>query len=248
MKGRELVLADRLASLADVPLSRETAVEHDVGRSMLAAVKAALLDGETHYTVRPGIPELRRQIALEIERQGGPAPDAEAQENNVLITSRESEAVFVILLSLGLDAGHVLVSSDDSFVALFRLMGLRVRKASPGDDTRLVTRHWSSDPSVQASLVAIAAERDLPDVLDLGPSLWTGSLDRFPPVDPARTLVIGNLDALPGLSTFRVAYLMGPKTFLARCRPWKQVLSICNAAPSQRAALHALAALRREAP
>ena len=55
-----------------------------------------------------------------------------------------------------------------------------------------------------------------------------------------RTVFMGNLDALSGLSTFRVSFLFGPKAIFERCRTWKQALSICGAAPSQRAALHAL--------
>ena len=134
-------LAERMASLTDVSLPEESAVEHHVGPSMLGSIEEALLGGETHYTVRPGIPELRRQIAAEIEHRGGPAADAEWPEGNVLITSRDSESLFVILLGLTVTAGDAIVSSNDHFphAALFRLMGLGIRRETqPTANTRLI--------------------------------------------------------------------------------------------------------------
>ncbi len=55
-------------------------------------------------------------------------------------------------------------------------------------------------------------------------------------------IVIGHLDGLNGIDHFRVGYAAGPPVLIKRLMTWKQALSICSAAPSQRAALFALSA------
>jgi hypothetical protein len=113
-------------------------------------------------------------------------------------------------------------------------------------ETKLIYRSWDGDPARQKNDVSFASKNGIPDVLDLGSSLISPTWDAFPPFDSFCTLITGNLDALPGLSSFRVAYLMASKDNIAKCRPWKQAMSICSAAPSQRAAIHVLS--REEEP
>jgi aspartate/methionine/tyrosine aminotransferase len=240
-----LVLADRTSLLSSASSGGTKIVSHDVSQEMLSAVERALLEGETHYTVRPGFPELRRRIAQAIIEAGGPTPDADDPMDNVLITSDVSEALFVVLLGLGLSPGPVLVSSKDGrrHAGLFSLMGMEIKSAFHAKDVvppiHLVYREWDSEIGSQERALSVASARNCPDIVDLDLSLWLRTTTSLPPhLD--RTLFVGNLDALTGLSTFRVAYLFGPKAIFDRCRPWKQALSICGAAPSQRAALHAL--------
>lgn len=242
------LLARRIAALSGLSLADEITVEHDAGPALLATVEAALLAGETHYTVRPGIPELRRRVTQEIVRVGGPFPDAEDPMDNVLITSDEAEALFAMSYGLHLEPGEVLVAAKGPFrhEPLFRLMGFRVGER-PSLETKLTYRSWDAALEHQKEILDAATENDLVDVLDIGSSLVSPSWDAFPPVDSTRTLITGNLHALAGLSTFRVAYMMGSKDYIAKCRPWKQALSICSAAPSQRAAIHALSLLHEEA-
>jgi aspartate/methionine/tyrosine aminotransferase len=243
----EIKPAKRLAALADVSLSDETPAEHDAGAPLLSAMEAALLAGETHYTVRPGVPELRRTITQEIARLGGPVPDADDPVDNALITSDEAEAIFAIVLGLGLSAGTVLTAAEDvcRHEALFRVMGLRV-EVETSSETKLTYRTRDADAGRQKAVLDFAIEQDLPDILDLAASFIHPTWATFPPVDPSRTFITGNLDGLPGLATFRVAYLTASKDRIARCRPWKQALSICSAAPSQRAAIHALSSAGEE--
>jgi aspartate/methionine/tyrosine aminotransferase len=240
-------LAKRTTALADVSLSDENAVEHDADAFLLSAVEAALLAGETHYTVRPGIPELRRMVTQEIVRLGGPFPDADDPMDNALITSDEAEAIFAIVLGLGLDSGEVLATAEDTchHEALFRVMGLRV-EGKESSETKLTYRSWDADLGRQKDVLDFAHKNDVPDILNLGSSLVGPPWKTFPPFDSSRTFITGNLDGLPGISTFRVAYLMASKDRIARCRPWKQALSICSAAPSQRAAIHALSGAGEE--
>ena len=49
---------------------------------------------------------------------------------------------------------------------------------------------------------------------------------------PSSTIV-GTLDDLPGLSSFRVGFVCAPRELASEIRTWKQALSICSAAPSQ---------------
>lgn len=242
-----LILADRTSLLPSASGSSTKVVSHDVSQEMLSAIERALLDGETHYTVRPGVPELRRRIARAVVDAGGPTPDADDPMDNVLITSDVSEALFVVLLGLGLSPGSVLVSSKDNFrhTGLFSLMGMEMTSAFDAKDVaphvNLVYREWDSDIGAQERALSMARSRNCPDIVDLDSSLWPRTSTPLPP-HLARTLFTGNLDALNGLSTFRVAFLFGPKAIFERCRTWKQALSICGAAPSQRAALRALKA------
>ena len=94
MKDR---LAERVEQvrLSDTDLAASVQVE-PVPPSVLTAVRTALLDGETHYTNRPGIPELRQRLAEEVERLGGPSYDSDS----IVVTNSECEALYVILLAM----------------------------------------------------------------------------------------------------------------------------------------------------
>lgn len=116
---------------------------------ILEGVHDALLSGETHYTDRPGMRELREKVAATLGRTA----------DEIIITTGDREARFVIRLAF---------------------------EEAPDD------------------------------------------------------IVIGNWDDVAGLESFRVGYVAAPKEKAAKVRSWKQALSICTAAPSQRAVLVAL--------
>ena len=118
---------------------------------ILEGVRDALLSGETHYTDRPGMRELREKVAATLGRSA----------DEIIITTGDREARFVTRLAFG-------------------------------------------------------------------------------ETPPDNAIVIGNWDDVPGLASFRVGYLAAPKEKAAKLRSWKQALSICTAAPSQRAVLVAL--------
>ncbi len=156
----EKALAERVHRLARLPSLTEVTVVTRVPAGILAGVRQALLSGETHYTARPGIPELRAKVAERLALS-----DRTADE--VIITSGEREAIFVARLALGLDP--------------------------------------------------LSFQEVLPS-----------------------SMIVGTLDDLPGLSSFRVGFVCAPRELASEIRTWKQALSICSAAPSQRAALVAL--------
>jgi aspartate/methionine/tyrosine aminotransferase len=129
-------------------------------------------------------------------------------------------------------------------------MGLVAKTVSgtpaPSPDTRLVYRESNATESVQEALLRLVADENLPDILDVGDAIGSRSSDRFPPFNNDRTVVVGDLDALVGMSTFRVGFLVAPETLVLKIRTWKQAFSICTAAPSQRAALTAIDAGNKE--
>jgi len=140
-------IAQRVSELAaPVTLPIERAPD-----ALLAGVERALLAGETHYTDRPGIRELREKVALKLG----------LEVDGVIITNGAREGAFVTGLALG----------------------------------------------------------ERPD-----------------------DLMIGNFHDLEGISSFRVGFVAGPVETAKKVRTMKQALSICTAAPSQRAVILALEA------
>ena len=195
-----------------LPASDATVTVTPAPESVLEGMRQALLRGETHYTSRPGIVELREQIAKAI----GQSSSVNYTADNIVVTSGSSEAVFVILLGLGISTGEVRTPANLQYEPLFRLMGLKV---TSGVASALI--------SFEMSPFAI---------LDVGERL--GALHES--FDPEQTLIVGNLDALNGLGSFHVGFLCGPSLAVTKVRRWKQALSICTAAPSQRAAFVSL--------
>ena len=245
-KLMETALTDRVRGLDDTLFPAQDGKNlAEVSSSVLAAVEEALLAGETHYTVRPGIPVLRKRLGREILRLGGPSCES---LDNILITTSESEALFVALLGLRPDPPSILVGdySHCRYQTLFRVLGYTTESISDDEDRSrngIIYRVWTGEEQSVDShnlLLRIAIDRNLPDILDLHETLGLRSLTSFPPYSPNHTILVGNLNTLPGMGSFRVAFLMGPEPWVSRCRPWKQAFSICTAAPSQRAALAAL--------
>ncbi len=248
-------MAQRLADRAE--RARAPSAELDTcGRtapvppSILGAVRDALLGGETHYTSRPGIPELRQRLAREVARLGGPTygPDA------VVVTASDREALCATLLAMRFDAGAVLVSTGAAarHARLFRMLQLfpavATRPPAATRLTRLVYREWPGDRVEHDALRRLAVETlrpgaqgigDVVGMVDFGTRLGRAP-GEFPPLSSDHTILIGSLDSLPGLASFGLGFVAGPPTAMGPIRTWKQALSICTPAPSQRAALAAL--------
>ena len=207
-------LRDALARRTDrVPGGDASLAVTPAPEPVLDGVRRALLGGETHYTSRPGIVELRERIASTI----GHESPVDYAADDVVVTSGSSEAVFVILLGLGISTGEVRAPADLEYEALFRLMGLEVMRDEGSE--------------------LISFEKSPFTILDVGERLQQGLPGN---IDAEHTLIVGNLDAQEGLGSFHVGFICGPTSAVARVRRWKQALSICTAAPSQRAAFLSL--------
>ncbi len=91
LAGRAVRLAEALevasASPAPAPAPPTVAPEH-----VRAAAKDALARGETHYTSRPGVVELRKAIARISTEQGFPAT-----AESVVVTNGGAEALYITL-------------------------------------------------------------------------------------------------------------------------------------------------------
>jgi aspartate/methionine/tyrosine aminotransferase len=219
-------LARRVAAVAALPppVAPSTA---SLPPPLLAAVRQALLGGETHYTSRPGLPALRAAIAATLSAQGYPLTDP---ETHLVITNGVEEALTVV--GLAHRGARVVVEPDAERAAVvLAALGLDVARAIGESAPAAFVYSTAGRGGVAANRLVVHG---------IGASLWSAAPPRFIPAD-TDTLLIGSLDGLDGLPTFRVGFAAGPAPVIARLRTWKQALSICTAAPSQRAAIHALA-------
>jgi aminotransferase len=236
-------LADRVRHLnVEARNTSEIATEPiTVPREILEPVRDALLNGETHYTSRPGIAELRSRVAERLSRLGAPSFDAATE---VIITAGEREAVFVTVLGLRLGASDVWTAGDVTrYQSLFALMGLTLRPIHSADrirTARVAYRDRGATMAEHEQVIALAEADGITDVLNIGDAVADVASVAVPAVGKT-TVVIGGLEALPGQVAFGTGFVAGPAARLAPIRSWKQAFSICTAAPSQRAALLAMA-------
>ena len=225
----ERALAERVRRLQVRP---EPLPVGGVPEWLRARVRDALAAGETHYTDRPGIPELRRALALPFSSMG-----LERGADEVVVTSGEKEALFVSLLALALGPGDAAVAFGRcAHEELFELLGFH--PASSTSRPRLRYTELVETPPDWSS-------REAPLIVNLGSGVL-GDLPRWIVEDDP--IVLGNLDALPGLASFRVGFVCAPAALAKKVRSWKQTLSICTAAPSQRAAYEAWRAAKGGEP
>ena len=180
-----------------------------------------LTDGETHYTTRPGMIPLRERIGEMLGRVGG--------ADEVVITASEGESLYVTLLSLHARPGSVVVTSDPGdHVGLFAWMQI---EPVPADHERAAD-----------AIASLVQANDKPSATASGPTI-TAIGSSLP--DPgahidAGSIIIGDLNGVPGLDHFHLGFAVGPLERIKGIMTWKQALSICTAAPSQRVALRQL--------
>lgn len=98
---------------------------------LLDTIERYLLDGETHYPVRPGMTELREAVDERLSVLGamtrGPG--------SVLICASAGEALFVTILGLGHFGGGTLWGTiGDVHEPLLQWTGVTVVKEDPGGD------------------------------------------------------------------------------------------------------------------
>lgn len=246
-------VADRALSL---PEGRAVVLpESGLSRELTARLRQALLGGETHYTARPGIPELRAAVRERLLAAGlGGAGE-------VVITAGREEALFVALAGareaardggrLGGRApgeGRVLLPAagarDPAFLAACGVLDLRPTTVAGDPATGVAAVALLDAPeAVASSEEAPSSEADggaLP-ILDLGDGLARLAPGALGGVG-AGTVLVGSLDGWPALAGFRVGFFFAPTAVLPRLRGLKQAISICTAAPSQRAAALVLGA------
>ncbi len=192
-----------------------------------AALRSALLAGETHYTPRPGLPELQDAIGRRLEAAGAPPG------GTVVITGGRQEALFVALAGARAEAGDApgsvalapAVEGDPGVLAACALLDLiPVGDAGDGAVARIVT------PEEAGGATPV-------EIVDCGDRLLPGDAQgAFLAGVGEEAVLVGSLDGLPELASFRVGFFRAPPRLLGRLRSLKQAVSVCTAAPSQRTA------------
>lgn len=202
---------------------------------LIPHLRERLSAGETHYTTRPGIVELRHTIAREIESMGGPELDADG----VVVTHGEAEALFVTLLGLGIGTGASVISRGQCrHRELFESMGIDLVEHGDPRVSQAKAVYHQTDSKGERPL-HVAAEPQA--ILALGDMLFSQCSGRAGPLrNTTQSIMIGHLDTLPGMDLFRLGYAAGPPELVKGITTWKQAFSICSAAPSQRAAMFAI--------
>lgn len=193
-----------------------------------AALRAALLAGETHYTPRPGLPELQEAIGRRLETAGAPAGGM------VVITGGRQEALFVALAGARAEAGDSpagvalspAMDGDPGVLAACALLDLFPAPEAAGNG--VVARIATPEEAGGGAPVEIVdcGDRLLPE--DARAPFLAGVGEE--------AVLVGSLDGLPELAPFRVGFFRVPPRLLGRLRGLKQAVSICTAAPSQRTA------------
>ncbi len=204
---------------------------------LVERLRRALLGGETHYTARPGLPELRAAIGERLRAAGL------SGAGEVVVTAGRREALFVALAGAReaarerSDEGEppswpVVVSAAADDPAVANACGaLDLLPASGGEAVADLRRCGEPEAGDDGSERTAGALR----IVDLGDSLASLPADALRRVPPGAVLV-GSLDGWPELAGFRVGFFFAPPAAFDRLRGLKQAVSICTAAPSQRAA------------
>lgn len=263
LAARALGLAARARPVADVPrdaVDMTTPEQVMPPEHVREAAKAALDRGETHYTVRPGVPELRAAIAHRSTGDGYPAT-----VEGTVITNGGAEALYIALQST-LRPGDVLLAGAPlapQIVAMAEFIGARVAPL-PLYGTRFQPRPedvaaadgavlllaspsavtgYAVPPADLVALTAAAIERGLTVIIDrsLAWCCYDPADAQFP--DPqlgARVLTTGSFSAAYAMDGWRVGYFTAPAEHLTTMRELKQAMSICTSAVSQFAALASL--------
>lgn len=232
-------VASRLAKrVAKASADNEPVAFYDipVSEQMLDYLRQHLEGGETHYTARPGIPELRATIGAEIGRLGGKKRDADG----VIVTHGEGEALYVTLLGLGLSSeSKLVVHGRCRHSRLLDLLEITTIDSSDADSAIAVA--FYRELAAEDAAAAGAKQNVGLEIVSLGSVLFSAESNAASLEDIANsTILIGNLDCIPGLDHFRLGFVAGPPETVKRIQTWKQALSICTAGPSQRAALSAI--------
>jgi aspartate aminotransferase len=225
------------------------------------AAKDALDRGETHYTSRPGIPELRQAIAHRSTRDGFPAT-----ADSTVVTNGGAEAVYIALQAVLSKESTALVVDPMSpnLVDMIDFIGADIQRIDPdlrngGRVSIADLEHVGADALVLASpsplsgqalppedlvqIIGAGVDRGMQVILDRSnvPCLYDPAQAVFPnPELGARVITIGSFSAGYGLAGWRVGYFTAPTDLVAKLRGLKQAMSICTTAVSQFAALAAL--------
>jgi aminotransferase len=235
---------------------------------IVAAARAAMEAGFTHYTALRGLDSLREAIAAKLHADNGMKVDPDGE---VLITTGTQEAVAVAMLALS-DPGDEIILPDPYYhfyenavqyaggklvtVPTYAETGFApdpddIAKAITGR-TKAIVLLTPNNPTgavyPRATLEAIAEvalARDVPIISDeLYESTVFGDSEHFSigsiPAMAGRVITINGFSKSYRMTGFRVGYMIGPARFIRSAQKVKQTLTICAPSISQHAAVAAL--------
>ncbi|HEX5166688.1 MAG TPA: aminotransferase class I/II-fold pyridoxal phosphate-dependent enzyme, partial [Thermomicrobiales bacterium] len=228
--------------------------------AVAAAAHAALDRGETHYTARPGIPQLCAALAARSAGEGFPA-DAES----VVVTNGGSEALYIALQSVARPGSRVLLAGPvapniPKMIAFIGATSIQV-DSTASSPTAATIAGYDADvlllaspspitgvaipPDELAAIVRQAGERGMAVILDrsLAWCCYDPVLAHFPDPDLGATiLTTGSFSLAYEMAGWRAGYFTAPAQHAGAMLELKQAMSICTSAISQFAALAALEA------
>ncbi len=230
-------------------------------RAVQAAAHAALDRGETHYTARPGIPQLCAALAARSTAEGFPA-----DPGSVVVTNGGSEALYIALQSIVQPGTRVLIAGPvapnvPTMVTFVKgkTVQLETTAANRFAPTAASIAGYDADvllmaspspvtgvaipPSELVSIARAAAERGMTVILDrsLAWCCFDPALAAFAePELGARLLTTGSFSLAYDMAGWRAGYFTAPAEHAGTMLELKQAMSICTSAVSQFAALAAL--------
>lgn len=221
-------LAKRVASLAE---PREYAAAPSVPPAVADAAAAALRDGHTHYTDRPGIAPLREMAVGALGQRFGVELDA----GEVTITCGATEARFVALKQLTGGKAIAALSHTHLIAQAAALIGAPiVNSVTYPSEIAVLYLTPADDPDAATALIAHVITYGWWVLFDTSVE---GDTLAHPALDPTlapRVVSIGSYSRhLPG---WRVGWMAG-STAANKLRGYKQSMTICTTSISQWAAL-----------
>jgi aspartate/methionine/tyrosine aminotransferase len=204
----------------------------DVSEAVARAAIAAMQEGHTHYTDRPGILPLREHVVRNLKQQYG--LDYPAGEFTITCGATEARYVALKLLT---QTDTTVVCPDDlpEVQAAGKLLGFTV-VSTPVEGTAPLVVYLTANtaPETVRDLSALVKAQDGWIIFDI-------SKDHDSALHPAqdadlasRVISIGSLSgSLPG---WRVGWI-GGSSMANKLRAFKQTMTICTTSVSQWAAL-----------
>ncbi len=218
-------LAQRLANLSVRTDSSSPYTEPDIAQNVIEAAGDALDRGETHYTDRPGIPELRGLVADKLNARYG----LTYKPGEVTITCGATEARFCAIHVLAGAGVAVICPGDATLIAdVVKLAGGRLVKSGTDEPTGSVLYLTPADDTAQ--WLDQAAKKGWWVVWDVTGAPVSATHPAQQAALVGRVVMIDDLEeAMPG---WRVGWMAGSE-MADKLRAYKQSLTICTTSVSQ---------------
>ena len=225
------------------------------------AANSALDRGETHYTARPGIPELCAALAARSTTEGLPA-----DPSSVVVTNGGSEALYIALQSVVRRGQRVLLAGPvtpniPKMIAFIEADAIHLETTAAtrfAPTAEAIARHEvdvlllaspspvtgvAIPPDDLVNIARTAVEQGVTVILDrsLAWCCYDPALAQFPnPELGATLLTTGSFSLAYDMAGWRAGYFTAPAEHAGTMLELKQAMSICTSAISQFAALAAL--------